>query len=269
MSEADVIAATREPVTQARIAGDLRALGAAPGMVLLVHTALSKLGWVCGGPEAVILALTDTLGRDGTLAMPCFTAHLSDPASWEAPPVPETWWPVLRETMTPFDPRTTPSRQVGAVAETFRSWPGVRRSSHPLVSFCARGPLAATITRDHPLEEGFGNGSPLARLYEADAHILLLGVGFAHCTAFHLGEHRAGIAPLIDEGAPLMRGGTRIWQVFQAPDYDSDDFEACGAAFEARSGAVRCAMVAQAPARLMRLRAAADFAQSWLPQHRG
>ena len=64
MSEADVIKNTVDgPITIESIQKDLAAIGVKPGMVLLVHSSLSDIGWVSGGPVAVILALEEVLGQ--------------------------------------------------------------------------------------------------------------------------------------------------------------------------------------------------------------
>lgn len=143
-------AAGREPVTPSRLVAELDALGLRRGAVVIVHTSLSKLGWVPGGAQGVIAALLSVLGDDGTLVMPTHTGHLTDPRSWRAPPVPESWWETIREEMPAYDPAVTPTRAMGVVAEAFRTYPGVRRSAHPHVSFAALGPAAETIVGDHP-----------------------------------------------------------------------------------------------------------------------
>ena len=100
-------------VTRDTLAGQLRELGVRRGEILLVHSSLKALGWVCGGPVAVVQALLDTLGPDGTLVVPTQTGDLSDPAVWSNPPVPEDWWETIRATMPAYDPLVTPSRGVG------------------------------------------------------------------------------------------------------------------------------------------------------------
>jgi aminoglycoside 3-N-acetyltransferase len=85
-SESDAIQRTQgDPATLQSLKADLSALGVAPGMTLLVHSSLSALGWVCGGPVAVILALESVLGPSGMLVMPTHSGDLSDPAEWENP----------------------------------------------------------------------------------------------------------------------------------------------------------------------------------------
>src|SRR5262249_28882909 len=139
MSEGQAVEAAPTPRTRTSLAADLRSLGLEPGMVALVHSSLSALGWVCGGPVAVVPALRDGLTPEGTLVMPAHSGDLSDPAQWRRPPVPREWWPIIYETMPAFDPRTTPTRMMGRIAETFRTWPGVLRSAHPSSSFAAWG----------------------------------------------------------------------------------------------------------------------------------
>jgi aminoglycoside 3-N-acetyltransferase len=79
VTEADAIAQTPEPITMAHLVAGLRRLGVRRGMTLLVHSSLSSIGWVCGGPVAVIVALQRLVGDSGTLVMPSFSGDLSDP----------------------------------------------------------------------------------------------------------------------------------------------------------------------------------------------
>ena len=81
------------PITVARLAGDLRALGVREGSVLLIHTSVSALGWVCGGAQAVALALLEALGPAGTLVVPTHTNGNSDPAEWGTRPCPRPGGP--------------------------------------------------------------------------------------------------------------------------------------------------------------------------------
>lgn len=259
----------RLPVTRTSLGRDLGNLGVAAGTTVLVHCALSRLGWVAGGAQTVILALTDAVGAAGTLVMPAQSGQLSDPAGWSEPPVPEAWWPLLREALPAYDPALTPTRDMGAVAELFRTLPHSRRSAHPLVSFAARGPQAAAITARHPLDCGFGDASPLGRLYELDARILLLGVDHGNSTALHLAEQRADFpgkqrAPA---AAPVLSDGQRVWRTFLDLPPRSDDFARLGEAFAATGREAR-GPAGWGEARLCRLRELVDFAVTWMEAHR-
>ncbi|HEY7974565.1 MAG TPA: AAC(3) family N-acetyltransferase [Ktedonobacterales bacterium] len=262
-NELDAMGQAHLPRTRASLAADLRALGVAPGMTLLVHSSLSALGWVSGGPVAVIQALTDVLTADGTLVAPAFTGDYSDPAAWRNPPVPAKWIPIIRATMPAYDARITPTRMMGRTAEIFRQWPGAVRSEHPQSSFAAWGRHAQAITRDHPLEGSLGDDSPLARIYALDGRVLLLGVGFGNNTSFHLGEFRAGTSEWTLTRSALLEHGQRVWKTYRDVDWNDDPFVEIGAEFE-RSGQVRRGLVGSATALLFAQRPAVDFAQRWL-----
>ncbi len=264
-------AASREPVTPSRLIAELDDLGLEHGAIVIVHNSLSRIGWVPGGAQGVIAALLSVLGDTGTLVMPTHTGHLTDPAAWRAPPVPESWWETIREEMPAYDPAVTPTRAMGMVAETFRRYPGVRRSAHPHVSFAALGPAAETIVGDHPPGSMFGERSPLARLYDLDAQVLLAGVGHANNTAIHLGEYRADFPGKRTgtEGAPMLVDGRRRWERFTEVLPNDDDFEALGHGFARDTGQERRGPLGWGEARLMPVRALVDYAERRIATHRG
>lgn len=270
MSEQTAILATDgEPITVERLKADLAALGVVAGMTLLVHSSLRSLGWVCGGPVAVVLALSELLGPEGTLVMPTHTSDLSDPADWQHPPVPASWWETIRRATPAYDPATTPTRQMGAIVECFRTWHGSLRSAHPQASFAARGRYAKRITAEHQLANSLGEGSPLAQIYALGGWVLLLGVDHGNNTSLHLAEYRAAYPAkqVVTLGAPMLVDGAQQWVTFADIDLNSDDFSALGASFAA-SGHERCGRVGMAEARLMTQPALVDFAVGWMEQHR-
>ena len=79
----------------------------------------------------------------------------------------------------------------GVLAETLRTWPGALRSRNPGASMVAIGARARWLTADHPYDYGYGPGSPLAKLVEADGSVALLGSDLDQVTLLHLSEHLA------------------------------------------------------------------------------
>lgn len=267
MTHEELMDRTPTPRTRASLADDLAALGLQPGDTVLVHASLSALGWVNGGVVAVLEALMDRLTERGTLAMPAHSSDLSDPSGWSNPPVPPEWWDEIRATMPAFDPARTPTYAIGRLAEAFRTWPGVARSQHPAVSFAAWGQYSQQITSGHPLDFGMGEGSPLAQLYDLDAKVLLLGVGYGVCSSFHLAEYRAPGAQLVQMGAPIMTAEGRRWQTYREIEMHEDLFPALGADFEAAHPVSR-GLVGSADSRLFSQPAAVDFAVEWVANWR-
>nr|WP_159943759.1 MULTISPECIES: AAC(3) family N-acetyltransferase [unclassified Nocardiopsis] len=256
------------PQTRASLARDLTALGVASGDTLMVHSSLSALGWVCGGAQAVVQALLDAVGTAGTLVVPTQTMDNTDPERWRDPPVPREWWPVIREHTPGFDPRVTPSRGMGRIAEMVRTWPGAVRSANPQTSFAALGTRAADLMRRHPVHCRLGEESPLGALEAARARVLLLGTGFGSCTAFHLAEYRAP-RPRLEECGSAVRtpDGGQEWATFADVYLDESDFTRIGADFE-DTGAVVSGSVGEATSRLFSLPRAVAFATTWMTVNR-
>jgi aminoglycoside 3-N-acetyltransferase len=240
----------------------MRELGVRPGEILLAHSSLSSLGWVCGGAVAVVQGLLDALGPDGTLVVPTQSGDLSDPAHWGNPPVPQEWWATIRASMPFYDPLVTPSRGVGVVPETVRTWPGALRSAHPLTSFAAIGAQAAAVTDGHARDCQLGERSPLARLEALHARVLLLGAGYDTCTSFHLAEYRIP-SPLVEVGRPGPVG----WESVTEVSISSDRFDELGHDFERDRPVVR-GKVGAADVRLFPVADAVAYAEGWLAVHR-
>lgn len=256
-------------MSSSTLAKELASLGVSQGDCLLVHCAFSKVGRPYGGVQALIDALQSCITPTGTLVMPTHSTQLTDPAKWQNPPAPEDWWPTIRNDLPTYDPDRTTTRAMGVLAETFRRYPNVLRSGHPHGSFAAWGKAAAQVTTGHEFPGIFGENSPLARLYELDAKVLLLGVGHGNNTSLHLSEYRADFSkPYHTEGAPISVAGERQWVRGEELKIDSDDFVAIGEAFAIETGLQQHGQVGDADAVLLPQRALVDFGAIWMSKHR-
>jgi aminoglycoside 3-N-acetyltransferase len=211
----------------------------------------------------VIEALMEVLTPDGTLMMPAFSEQLSDPIQWRDFEVPDPWLDPIRRHMPPFDPRRTPTQDMGRIAEEFRTWPGVERSGHPIVSLAAWGRHKERLTAKHSLDWPLGEESPLGAFYELDGHILLLGVGHDRNSSLHLAETRATHRRTTRRRVPVHGNGGVEWlEIMDVADDLGRLFPRLGADFEA-TGQARLGRVGSADSRLMPQRALADFATAW------
>ena len=255
-----------------RLAADLRMLGVRPARDLLIHCSLRTLGWIDGGAGALLHAVMDVAGPAATLVVP--TQTTSNSLSSNAFLAATAGLGAAERArfiahMPGFDPASTQSTGMGALAEYLRTRPAASRSSHPQVSFAALGPYARACTAVHDLDCHLGERSPLGWLYAADAAILLLGVGYSACTALHLAEYRLpGVPPLRRYHCFTTEAGTRVGHEFNDLDLDDSDFELLGAELDA-TPIVRRGQVGSAWCRLLPLRAAVDFACTWLADRHG
>nr|WP_232838637.1 AAC(3) family N-acetyltransferase [Streptomyces geranii] len=255
---------------RADLAAELRGLGLRAGDTVLVHSALHAVGPVSGGADTMVNALLDVLGPGGTLVTYTQTPDNSHPSRWgltRGYSVPEERWEEERDRMPAFDPLTTPSFGVGVLSEAVRTRPGALRSAHPQSSFAALGAQAGYITSDHALDCHLGEDSPLARLEKLGARVLLLGVGFGSCTAFHLAEYRipgrSRRTYSCAVAAPLPEG--RRWHEYTDVLLDSSPFPELGAGYES-TGTVRSGRIGRADCRLFDLGQAVTYAVGWLAQ---
>jgi aminoglycoside 3-N-acetyltransferase len=250
------------PKTENSLRQDLLTIEVKREMTLMVHSSLSSIGWVVGGPSTVVRVLLEVIGEDGTLAMPAATPHCADPATWRAPKVPEAWLDEVRDQLPLFDPETTPTT-MGAIAETFRTWPGTLRSHHPLESVCARGALASEITREHSLAFSEGRGGPFGKLYDLDTWILLLGVGFNRCTALHFAESLVEKRRVTTVRFPALDEGRRVWlEVPNVADDNDTHFPIIGREYLS-AGRAKVGSLGDAQSTLFPMRDLVDFAVSY------
>lgn len=260
---------TSKPISRETIEQDLSRLKI-QGETVVVHSSLSSMGYVVGGPVAVIQALLTVLGPDGTLVMPGFTSNLSEPENWLDDDVPQEWKQLISDHLPAFQADLTPTYQMGVIPETFRKLSGTKRSNHPWASWLANGPQADFITQDVAYDFPNGDQSPLGRLYTLNAYVLFLGTSYQTCSCLHLAEMRNKFAvrKRYKRAFRILRNNQPEWQEFDDIYLYDRDFEEIGAAFEQQTNRVRSAKVASANVKIFRLNDLVDFAVEWMNEHR-
>ncbi|KGX85425.1 AAC(3) family N-acetyltransferase [Pontibacillus marinus] len=259
----DLIQHTPKPRTRDTIRRDLQEMGIQKGMTIMVHSSLSSIGWVNGGAVAVIQALMDVVTEQGNIVMPSQSDDAVDPSYWSKPSVPEEWWEEIRNTFPAYHPNYTPASRMGQIVDIFRTFPNVKRSSHPHNSFAAWGKDSETIIQDHSLDFSFGEESPLKTLYDLDANILFIGTDYGSCTAFHLAENRTYFKEIITKKATVLENDEEIRKSFQDLETREDLFEQIGLDFEKQYGVTK-GLIGSASSRLFSLQEAVDYAEKWL-----
>lgn len=177
--------AVRRSLEEQRVSGNafqqkdlleqLRAMGIAAGDTLLVHSSLSKIGYVEGGPEAIVDVLLEAVSPTGHVLMPN-----SPNAGYQLEYI---------QTLDVFDVAHSPSK-LGAITEAFRKRPEARRSISATEPVSCIGPDAAAFVDGHYGQTTpYTAQSPFYKVAERGGKILYIGVTLANAgTSLHLLE---------------------------------------------------------------------------------
>jgi aminoglycoside 3-N-acetyltransferase len=241
----------------------------------MVHAAMSKVGRLLNGPDALIGALLDAVGPAGTvLAYTDWDAAYDELLDSDGR-VPPAW----REHIPPFDPAASrAARDNGVLAEFVRTTPGAKRSGNPGASVAATGAAADWLTADHPLDYGYGEGSPFAKLVEATGQVLMVGAPLDTMTLLHHAEHRARLPGkrVRRVEAPFATPDGVRWRMIEefetgapvVPGLPDDYFASIAGAFLAAGHGAQ-GLVGEASSVLVEAEPICRFAVDWLERNAG
>lgn len=257
--------------TRRTLGAHVAALGLGPGDSVMLHAGLRSVGPMLNGPDALIGAILDVVTATGTLLVytswdECYEDYIDA----EGRP-PES----LRADIPPFDPAASrANRDHGAIAELVRTWPGALRSGNPGASVAAVGARAEWFTKNHPLDYGYGAGSPFDKLVQARGKVLMVGAPLDTMTLLHHAEHRAAMPGkrVHRVEVPLLIGGRVSWRLIE--EFDTKDpvveglkpdyFGEIVQQFMKESGVARAGKVGAADAVLVPAAEIVEFAVRWL-----
>lgn len=142
-------------------------MGMKRGSVVCIHAAMKEFYNYRGTALELIEKITEAITSEGTLIMPAFP----DPK-------------VLNDDNFIFDSVKEPTK-AGFLAETFRQFPGVKRSINVQHSVCAWGKYAEWLTQGHnQCVNCWDENSPWYRMTLLDAIVFTLGMPFNYIGTF-------------------------------------------------------------------------------------
>jgi aminoglycoside 3-N-acetyltransferase len=231
---------SRPVVSGGQITECLGALGVREGNALIFHSALSSVGMLTGGQEALIDSILAAVGQEGTVMVP-----------------------VMPDMAVPFDPQRSPST-VGSVSEFLRRRGNAKRSLHPTHSVAAIGGAAEVLVEGHERCTPCGVGSPFEKLARVGGWVLLFGVDQDRNTSLHTAEDLADVPYLRQVEVPVIGGDGQVRMV-TVPKYPLGHREFIGIDKRLRqAGIVRVGRVGNAVLRLMPARDLLEFSLALL-----
>ena len=152
----------------------------------IAHASLRSFGAIQGGAETVLQVL---LSYVSSLVMPTFT--------YKTMIIPEVGPPNnglaygthldLNRMAEPYQHDMPSDRLIGVLSEILRNYPGVMRTSHPILSFAGVNANDALVTQTI-----FNPFAPIGKLADQDGWVLLLGANHTSNTSIHYAEKLAG-----------------------------------------------------------------------------
>lgn len=152
----------QKAITREELVRNLRDIGIVEGDIVLVHSSLSRIGFLEEGPKTLVDALRETVGSDGHILMPTSPNNVYQ-------------LDYIQNTPS-FDVLNTPS-QTGKITEYFRQLPEAVRSLHPTEPVSALGPRAKYFVKDHFGQlTPYNENSPFYKVSKEGGKILYIGV---------------------------------------------------------------------------------------------
>ncbi len=259
--------------TRKDLVEDLRRLGLSAGDLAMAHASLRAIGPVFGGPDEVHGAIVDAVSPGGAMMMVVGCAPgYDDIGRGNLTPEAEA---ALLAKLPAFDfAAARANRDLGALAELFRSYPGTICSRNVGGRMAARGDRAAWLVADHPMDYGYGRGTPMDKLVQAGGKVLLLGSSHDEVTLLHYAEDVAPFEAkrIVRFRTPLLVNGRREIRIFEEfdtgsagvhPNWPEDFFAQIVDAFIASHGDTKdcaCGTIGDARSVLMGAAALVAFA---------
>jgi aminoglycoside 3-N-acetyltransferase len=259
------------PHTHASLVHDLKALGLGAGQVLMMHSSVKKVGKVMGGANVILQAVQEVLTPSGTLMMYAGWQDIPD----DLDEVPEELRSHYYKHYPAFDPAISRAvRENSVLVEFFRTFPNTHRSLNPEASMVAWGAQAKYLTDNHPLNYGYGVGSPLEKLVTLNGRILMLGAPLDTITLLHYSEARANLRNknLIHYQCPILVESQKVWVDIEDLNTGEhhDDYTFEGIAKEyLKAGHGKQGKIGNAKSYLFEAPHLNHFAITWLESHFG
>jgi aminoglycoside 3-N-acetyltransferase len=170
-------------------------------------------------------------------------------------------------------PGFSATRRNGILAEFVRTTPGARRSGNPGASVAALGRQARWLTVAHPLDYGYGENSPLAKLVAARGRVLLVGAPCDTVTLVHHADHLACLPAkrVLRYEVPFAYGTGTRWRFTE--EFDTTELIVAGLPENyieqivtdlVATGSGQQGLVSNAPSLLLEADEILRYAISWL-----